>query len=443
MPQFQAPALVPDTIELRIPGTTEKARYIQQEKLGEGVFSDVYRVSDCQGNSYALKMVKLDNSNLSATDRIALMRLIKKEAAILKKLGMLKGLKKHNDSVLMLMPYIQGITALERVNNNSVSVNQWKLRSNSEDKKIIKDCFRVLLELHNKNIVHLDPHLDNYIYDAKTNEPVLVDFGFAQDKNKFNALEDSAEYFTKLIYVLKIDDNTAVRDTLPTLIRYYYEFVIKHIKDHKIETAFKIFAYGVGSIAAIYGLGTFAVARMLIWAYCKTISLDFVTDVCSSMLQKNQAQLMAQKCLNGSQDSITKELASSINKTHLIMAALLFWGIFRGIQSPIDLIQKLYSLTAENSPLSQAFWRSALNSISALEIGNAALFYYPASNTYAYLSDLFEGFFSTEQSLAKDCENFDHNTGWLHYFKFYNTSKNDDGNRSEVRASPNHTMGIR
>lgn len=438
MPLDQSPAKVPEIIEIRTPGTNKKVRYEKHEKLGEGVFSDVYRVSDNQGHCFALKVIKLDNSHLSSSDRVVLMRLIKKEAVILNKLGMLQGLKIYKNSALILQPYIQGKVAKERIIDNiHLPSDSWPESSWEENNKIIKECFLRLLELHDKNIVHMDPHWGNYIYDAENKNPILVDFGFAQKKNKYNSIKDSELFYSKINDVAQLNGDPNFESTL---FGHYSEHVIKNIKEHKVEIAFKIFAYGVVSVAAIYGLGTFAAARMLMWAYCKTISLDFATDMFISILEREQAQLVAQKCTNGGQDSIGQKMAYTVKHGRLIVAALLFWGIYRGYQSPMELIQKLLSLTAENSPLSQAFWSSALNSISALEVGNAALFYYPASNAYTYMSELFEVTFSTEKSLADDCENITHNIGWVSYFQSYIAK--DDVTQSNVNIPSKPKFGM-
>lgn len=417
MPIQQSATTMPSKIKIIDPVTSKSITYEVQQKLGEGLFSDVHRVTDPQGNSFALKAIKLNNSHLTKLERAELMRIIKKEVSILKELNMLNGYKKYKNTVLILQPYLGGQSAfdkfvkIDRGDSYFFQIENW-----SENSKIIKECFLALLKIHEKNIVHMDPHANNFIYRNDNALPTLIDFGFAQRKNKYNTIEDLCQFLIKFVPLAQANGDARFAKTLAN---YYMEATLEYLKQNKKEVAFNIFYYGVISIATIYGLGTFAAVQTLMWSYCKTIALDFTADWFSSILQRNQAQLIAQKCAGAKNDLTTEAINHGCTFGHIVVSSLLFWGIYRSYQSPLSLLEKLATLTAENSPLSQAFWSSAMNAISTLEICDAALFYYPASNTYKYLSDVFEATFGTENSLAKDCENITYSKGWMQHFNLF------------------------
>lgn len=436
MPLNQKPSIPSSTFTVKSTESNKDEHYKRQEMLGSGLFSDVYRVTDEKQGEYALKIIKLDNPHLSSADRASLLRQLKKEIGILKDLDLLKGFKKEKDTIMILQPFLGKETAAQKIIkidkthsysskktdndeiltaiiDNALSYSS-KKKKNEEIQAVIKECFLELMKIHDKGIVHLDAHANNFLLDPKTQKPILIDYGFAQRKNKYNAIEDNA------IFVLKFKDIfNYIGESAPAnkLFGYYVESVKKYVKENKMQLAFNVFAYGVVSIAAVYGLGTVAAAQLLMWAYCKTIALDFMTDWFSSVLERNQAQLVAQQYLNGGSDETGKQAKTAVKQGHVIVSLLLLWGIYRNYDSPLNLVQKLISMTAENSLLSQAFWTSAFQSISALDLGNAALFYYPAANTYKYLSSLFEATFASEKSLVKDCENIAYPKGIFNYFK--------------------------
>lgn len=415
MPSNQPQIKLPSQITLKTTGSQKSQLFTIHECVGEGQFSDVFRVTNGRGDEFALKAIKLNNPHLSSADRTSMMRLIKKEISALKQLDMLNGYQKLSDAVLILQPYIKGQTAQKRIIDNidNPAASQWPMDKWDENNKILRECFEVLVKTQQKNIAHMDPHIGNFIYKDKKTKPSLIDFGFAQRPNKYSSIENMAQFFNKANPIAQMSGNqTFIKD----LFGIYIDTTLQHIRENKLETAFKIFTYAAFSAAAIYGLGTFAAVRMIMWAYCKTIALDFVTDWFSSALERNQAQLIAQKTLNGAKDADGKAFESGVKHGHIIVASLLFWGIYRGYQNPFDLINKLIALSMDNSVLSQAFWQSAFNAISTAELLNAGLFYYPASNAYKYLSNLFESTFATEKSLATDCGNITYPKTWTSYF---------------------------
>lgn len=155
------------------------------EKLGHGGLATVYRVTHQRTNKdYAMKIIS--KQFLQTKGEFALQKL-KDEMKIQKKLNhpnILQSKMTFSDQTnyYIVLEYCPGKSIREYLKKKKTGY-----LTEPETKKILRDVLRGLIYLHNRNIVHHDLKLENFIIDSEGTVKI-ADFGLA---TYFNEDDDS------------------------------------------------------------------------------------------------------------------------------------------------------------------------------------------------------------------------------------------------------------
>jgi len=148
--------------------------YVIVDSLGWGKYSLVYKVVDSANkNIYSLKM--LSKSSLEKKD---IMDRFNKEIEIISKIkhsNIVQFIDRgyFNDCPYLVMEYVDGVDLEEYlVTRGKISMKAFN--------HIAYDVASAISELHNQQIYHRDIKLKNILFDIKTGEAKLSDFGIAK-----------------------------------------------------------------------------------------------------------------------------------------------------------------------------------------------------------------------------------------------------------------------
>lgn len=160
------------------------------EKIGEGVFGEVYRVKEkISGDFYAAKFTKTTNKEEKA--------LIKKEIDIINSLHHTNLLRLHDayeddDEMITVHELISGSELLEKAAANDDASNDGNKPTlgyaMTEDlvRQYMKDICEAVRHMHDRNVIHLDLKPENLLLQSQkplyeNHEPKvkIVDFGLA------------------------------------------------------------------------------------------------------------------------------------------------------------------------------------------------------------------------------------------------------------------------
>lgn len=220
---------VPETI-IHTQGSETKNVFTCHEKLGQGGFAAVYRVSHQVSNkSYAIKVIPKDGYTSSKTKTI--LEKLENEIQIQKKLN-------HPNIVLSKISFsddINNYIVLEYCPGKSVRDYMKKSEngrlSEAETRKILNDVIDGLSYLHNRQIVHNDLKLENFLI-GKDGKVKIADFGLAT-------------------IVKEVDENEKKRPICGTTNYLSPEIVQKKIKGQGFEV--DIWAVGVAAFIMLTG----------------------------------------------------------------------------------------------------------------------------------------------------------------------------------------------
>lgn len=164
--------------------------------LGTGGFANVFKVKDTVTSKlYVLKHIQLKPA-LKGREKDALIQRVKNE-------GSVKIPSKY------VVPLI-GMTELDKSNygilfefiNNTSEFADWILDNKSASWELKKGIFIKILkglnDAHSLNVIHRDLDPRNILI-TKSNEPAIIDFGFAKFKDK--SITITGELFGKLPYI--------------------------------------------------------------------------------------------------------------------------------------------------------------------------------------------------------------------------------------------------
>lgn len=82
------------------------------------------------------------------------------------------------DDLVLVQHLAEGASLLEYIKKETFSEEDAAL--------IIHKIIEALIKIHEKNIIHRDIKLENIVYDAKTQELRLIDFGLSTMKDNIN-----------------------------------------------------------------------------------------------------------------------------------------------------------------------------------------------------------------------------------------------------------------
>ncbi|KAK8843147.1 hypothetical protein M9Y10_025343 [Tritrichomonas musculus] len=163
-------------------GTNEV--YLLNEKIGQGGFSVVHRVTDQRTNqSYAMKVIPKERYSSSNNQNI--LDKLKREIQIQKKLNhpnivKLKSSFSDDHNQYMILEYCPGKSIFDYLKKTSK-----EYLTESQTKKILKDVLEGLLYLHNHKIIHQDLKLENFLI-ASDWKVKIGDFGVSTVLKNFD-----------------------------------------------------------------------------------------------------------------------------------------------------------------------------------------------------------------------------------------------------------------
>ena len=155
-------------------------RYSVEKQIGKGNFGKVYKVMNLNGDTLAVKEVKLGSARQAeaAQNEIDVLRMISKPC--IPSLVCYYTSFVRNNNLYIEMEYIDGInlyTMAQRSGNNK--------KFPSFLLAIMGDLTPGLKYLHSKNILHRDIKPENIMIDKKKIQPKLIDVGLACFPNQY------------------------------------------------------------------------------------------------------------------------------------------------------------------------------------------------------------------------------------------------------------------
>ena len=188
--------------------------FISHEKLGQGGFAAVYRVTHKNTNKvYAMKVISKER--YASSNGNSSLEKLKNEIQIQKTLNhpniVQSRISFSDDSnYYMALEYCPGKTIREYLKNNS----QGRL-SEPETRKILKDVINGLIFLHNRHIIHHDLKLENFIIGSD-GRVKIADFGLAtfhkDDEDKNLSICGTPNYMSPEILLKKDKGNGFASD---------------------------------------------------------------------------------------------------------------------------------------------------------------------------------------------------------------------------------------
>ncbi len=372
------------------------------EELGKGVFGTAHLCTQDgeDGEKFVLKTIKLSHLK-DAAAKHAFMRLVKREVSALKKLGMLKGFKKTEDAIYILMPHIEGTCLLDKFREKPDN-----LKSSAV---MIKEALAALKDLHDQGIAHMDAHMGNMIVGDEGNV-TPIDFGFAVETNYhlfFKLDEARLVGHARQERALRKENNILERMFLTKLDQalwgLYIEETLQYIREHKLETALKVLTYGIVSIAAMHGLASYQVARIMAWSLGRMLLQDYGSKYLFFSLKMLEAG-------RGFPDLIVDEV--NIGKIQRVMGnifsqilpVVIMVQASRDIYDNKESVYLLYNIaTAVLTGNPQAVY-AVLKKIDIEQAFNVALLYFPIHRMPSVLANLAEEHLTTVDSLNEDCK---------------------------------------
>ena len=372
--------------------------------LGHGAFGGVSlcSTSEEEGNEqYALKTIDMSHTAGDPALRHAFMRLVKREVSALKKLGMLKGFRQDGDKIYILMPFIPGKTLTEVLSTQEYRNDRRK------SAEMINKCLKALQELHDQGIAHMDSHASNLIIgdDGKITP---IDFGLSVETHDDAFFSGDADKLMLGPRMMRIQENNIFEILFfmkidQALWRIYMEETLQHIKDHKIETALKVLTYGIVSIAAVHGLATYQVARIMAWSLTRMLANEYLVGKLSVLLKAFEgARGFPDIHVNGVNIGRINRILGRILSRILPLALLadISANIYKNRES-VDLLYQIVVAAIKGDP--GAVYK-IIKKIDIEKGFNAMLLYFPLKRIPGFCSNVVEEHLTSTESLENQCD---------------------------------------
>jgi serine/threonine protein kinase/tetratricopeptide (TPR) repeat protein len=160
---------------MELEGNIINNKYKIVKKIGEGGMSTVWKAVDIKtGNTFAIKVLKKEKTSNRIEDIIR----FKNEATTVSKLclpGTVKiyEINEIGDTPFIVMEYLKGLSLKDFLDDK-------REFSVDEAVDIILKIAKVLINIHDMNILHRDIKPGNIILDDEDNDVKLIDFGLSQ-----------------------------------------------------------------------------------------------------------------------------------------------------------------------------------------------------------------------------------------------------------------------
>jgi serine/threonine protein kinase len=402
LPNNGSLTLSPETQE--IPDTTDLKCGLE---LGKGAFGTVHLCTQAgeDGEKFALKTIDLDHLQDAAAQH-AFMRLVKREVSALKKLGMLKGFKREGNKIYILMPFVEGKTFGKKFTEED------DLR---ESAKLVKKGLQALRDLHDQGIAHMDSHVSNMIV-GDNGEVTLIDFGLSVeiDDNVF-FMQDEARITqcSRLLRLVMNKDSNSILEKMfltkldQALWRLYIEETLHYIGEHKMETALKVLTYGVVSIAAMHGLATYQVARIMAWSLTRMLAHEYLAKQLFMNLKIFEAgrgfadQDVNMGGLNVNIGQINRILGNIFSR---ILPVVILAHISKNIYDNKESVYLLYNITTAALTGNPRAAYEIVKKIDIEQAFNMALLYSPINRIPRFLANAAEEHLTSVESLGETCK---------------------------------------
>lgn len=340
-----------------------------RNKLGSGSFGSAYLVNNIHHpQTLVCKIVNLEGMSKNFHfSHHQLLRLTYREIAYLQKLDMLVGYHHDiaNQHIIILMKYIPGPTECD-LNKDVLCKAEFA-------------SFAALRQLHRKGIAHMDPHESNFIYDYALGKAQAVDFGLAQDYQRFRGLRDIYIFLKKRNNSCNLFTERGL-DSISSMLYFYCLELKNYILTHRLECAKTLFCYAAVVIAALSGTSVIGVA-----------SLIAEQLICVELLQ------MLSELLEAFQDHF--ELRAWNEHHHM-----LFRGYYYFLSGILVMMQGLLTALQISELISNTqtiFWQGCINSLPVLELSQILLNIKPLVHACQYWQNNAEKYFLSTQDITQ------------------------------------------
>lgn len=225
-------------------------------KLGEGSYGETFRVKSPYSQEFwVCKIIQLGNRNQnSPLSSHHLLRLTFREVVYLQKCNQLIGYHYDQDKkeMILLTKYISGKTELQYGNSLELQYAS----------------FCALRSLHRQHIAHMDPHESNFIYNTKTKQAAIIDFGLAQDHHFFRECYDYYLFLKRRHEEIPF----SLRLTLTSihqLLSFYFHELKAYVLLNRYKTAASLLFYVALLAAACSGVGTLGTVSLIAQEYIR------------------------------------------------------------------------------------------------------------------------------------------------------------------------------
>lgn len=160
-----------------------KGKFVVEEKIGEGTFSSVYKAYSLETREIvALKRVYPTCSPSRILNEMQHLKLLGGNGHVPRLLGGLR----HRDQVTIVIPYFPHDKFKEVLPHMSIQ----------QTRQYMKALFESLHHLHHHGVIHRDIKPGNFLWNSKTNQFMLVDFGLAQNEKENHYVSETGPLIT-------------------------------------------------------------------------------------------------------------------------------------------------------------------------------------------------------------------------------------------------------
>lgn len=365
-------------LSLSLSSSKTKESFFENQELGRGELGRVYSLLDkdknptnlvCkevnirQGTGWALK------DFLSPSERL---QFTLNELRNLKKLGLLLGYKRKDDTFYIIMKKIDGVSAY---------------KSNHPEK--VQHMFNALRSLHRKGVAHLDSHSGNFMVNETpltADSPLEVhpiDFNLAEEATYINTALDNLIFF-------KMSGTS-----LKSAISFYIAEMTKYALENKVATCQQVLILAALCLSSIYGIPALAITHLMVKEFISAMLMrQFAKEISSKGLEYFVYYLLERKVPD------KRTLVNLIHVISLIKSCLSVYLMYSQFLYHLNKseILRLLSLDKING------WSSIFKNIRPEQIVDIGLMFFPIIDIISNIDKIIEEHVLTESLVKKKCD---------------------------------------